>query len=105
MNLFNMTYFTVSIKRVSAMLFCVFMLTGFLQASATGAYKDDSLLVNAKNFMELKGQIKFLKGTQNETGALDSAVITVYNEANVPVAAYYSDKKGKTAMKLPLNRR
>jgi hypothetical protein len=75
----------------------------FFQASAGGA---DSLLLNSKNSLQLKGNIKFLKDPDKDNkGSVDSATVSVFNEDTVKVATFYTDKKGKTIFKLPLNRR
>jgi hypothetical protein len=85
-------------------LHCLLLFSSFSVARPIIQNPEDSLFQNSKNYIELKGQIKFLKGTQNEKGFLDSAVISVHNESNTVVATYLSDRKGKTALRLPLNR-
>jgi hypothetical protein len=107
MNLTTIIRFNKQSKKGFRFLLSVCLLFHFSRSEALNApgNSEDSLLANAKGLIEMKGQIKFLKGTQNDKGVLDSAIITVYNEANIVVASYNSDKKGKTSFKLPLNRR
>jgi len=66
----------------------------------------DSLVGDKMYYLELRGTVRHLKGeNKDEAHILDSAVIKVFNEKNVLVGEYFTNRKGRCNFKLPLNRK
>jgi hypothetical protein len=94
----------------SCLLTFVLLLCGTMSASAYHASKDsvvqDSLVGDKLYYLELRGTVRHLKGeNKDEAEILDSAIIKVFNEKNVMVAEFRTNKKGRCNFKLPLNRK
>jgi len=64
--------------------------------------------IKAKDYyVELRGYVRQLKGTENEKAneikPLDSVLITIYN-GDIPFSELWTNKKGKCDFKLPLDK-
>jgi hypothetical protein len=83
------------------------MLCGMVRASAPrDSVMQDSLVGDKLYYLELRGTIRHLIGeNKDEAQALDSAVIKVFNEKNVLVAQFLTNRKGRCNFRLPLNRK
>lgn len=69
------------------------------------AEAEDSLVGDAKSFLALQGMVRLSKGdAKAENPSLDSAQVTVQNERESKVLVGLTDKKGRMAFRLPLNR-
>ena len=61
-------------------------------------------IAKTEYYLEMKGNVRESKGTiKDETLPLDSALVTIYMD-NVPRSEIMTNKKGKCAFKLPLDK-
>jgi hypothetical protein len=96
-----------------SIIISLFSFTGFCYAQG-GAYghppKNNTVTASdsakAKDYyLELRGYVRHMKGIENEKEALplDSVLITIY-QGDVPYSEKWTNKKGKCAFKLPLDK-
>ncbi len=65
----------------------------------------DTLVGNKSYYIEMKPVVRHSKGMDSEDVLLAGAFIKVFNEQGQIVAAFETSKKGKSLIRLPLNRR
>lgn len=98
---------TLLLAVLSALVFNSFVAGGMEGKSSGGSVSEaeDTLIGKSKQFLQLQGMVRLSKGEVNAGNpSLDSAEVSVRNEKGSLVLYGLTDRKGRLAFRLPLNR-
>ncbi len=90
---------------LSKLLFLLFLAAA--PCTKLFAWGNDSLVPAGQNYLEMRGRILKSEGQQraDEKKPLDSAIVSVINEAGKTVWCGITDSKGRLNIRLPLDRK
>lgn len=83
----------------------IFTLIFLIASFAAHSQEKDTLVGEKPHYIEMKPVVRHSRGMDSDDVLLPGAFVKVFNERGQIVAVFETNKKGKTLIRLPLNRR